>query len=597
MRPVRYAGYSSRPVYQGLLPVTTKPSSLQELRSLLEDFSDDLLALQTLLPVDVPSSLNKIRYITEKVLHRLCSAGDVAWGAGEPTLERMIGPLVSRDLVPRNVAIHVRTIQTNTSPGSHFQEAQLTGTHVSIAVSALEEFLRWYHAKQKKKRRRSRDKEEHGSPPDSGELVNPYEFAGTASERTFKGRQEQLGELLDSIRTGTHTAIFGLQRMGKTSLIEEGLKEALERDARLQRELLLVRIDLQGLGGDQVKYRDLVHAIIEAITERLEALGVGRSIQDMRALTNEMFSSSRFQRGDRTQFFAMFAKLLRGFSAAAHRRIVLIIDEFSEVRKVIERNRAALQHNPIRTANLLPHEFYIDVPFIHHLGSLLKDRDLMTKLTLIILVRPFMSEYDDREELQILKLMKPIPLFYLEEPDARALITEPLAGHIAYEAGAADLLYRLTAGHPYLLQFILKLLVDRIKREGRRTVTLADIANVEKRLICEGCYDAQFEVLISDYSVAEITHPKEALLGKGTLALVAKIGDELTERWVPEGRIFESLFEHKVPIEKTASLLSQLTRTRILEEESQDGRLCYRIAILLLHKRFITQNMYLKYFH
>ena len=34
--------------------------------------------------------------------------------------------------------------------------------------------------------------------------------------------------------------------------------------------------------------------------------------------------ASRFQRGDRTQFFAMLAKLLHGFSGAAHRRIVLI---------------------------------------------------------------------------------------------------------------------------------------------------------------------------------------------------------------------------------------------------------------------------------
>jgi hypothetical protein len=575
--------------------MSTKLSSLQELRTLLEDFSDDLLALETLLAVDVPSSLNKIRYITEKVLCRLCADRDVTWGVGDATLERMIGPLISRDSIPKNVAIHVRTIQTNTSPGSHYQEAGLTGSHVTIATSALEEFLRWYHAT-KKKRRPPRTPRKPGLPPDASEFENPYEFAGTASACTFKGRQEQLGELLDSIRTGTHTAIFGLQRMGKTSLIEEGLKESLERDPQLQREILLVRIDLQGLGGDQVKYRDLVHAIVEAITERLGTLGASRSNQDLRALTNEMFSSSRFQRGDRTQFFAMFAKLLRGFSSAAHRRIVLIIDEFSEVRKVIERNRVALQHNPTRTANLLPHELYIDVPFIHHLGSLMKDRDLRTKLTLIILVRPFMSEYDEREELQILKLMKPIPLFYLEEPDAKALITEPLAGRIAYETGAVDLLYRLTAGHPYLLQFILKLLVDRLKREGRKVITLADVAGIERRLFSEGSYDAHFEVLISDYSVAEITHPKEACLGKGALALVAKIGNEQSDRWVFEDQILDSLMGHKVPEEKTASLLSQLTRTRILEEDFQDGRLCYRITIPLLHERFIRQNFYPKYF-
>src|SRR5438309_2056810 len=136
------------------------------------------------------------------------------------------------------------------------------------------------------------------------------------------------------------------------------------------------------------------------------------------------FSPHHNSSADRSQFFAMFSKLLRGFAATAHRRIVLFIDEFSEVRKVIERNRVALQQNPLRTANILPHDLFIDVPFIHHMGSMLKDRDLQARFTLIVLVRPFMSEYDQREELQILKLMKPITLDYLEEAAAKALITE-----------------------------------------------------------------------------------------------------------------------------------------------------------------------------
>src|SRR5262249_19020823 len=116
------------------------------------------------------------------------------------------------------------------------------------------------------------------------------------------------------------------------------------------------------------------------------------------------------------------------------------------------------------------------------------------------------------------------------------------------------------------------------------------------RLVGEGSYDAQFEVLISDYSVAEVTHPKEALLGKGTLALVAKIGEEQPDRWVFEEQILDSLSSHKVPVEKAASLLSQLTRTKIIEDDFREGRLCYRIAVPLLHERFIRQNLYLKYF-
>ena len=47
-------------------------------------------------------------------------------------------------------------------------------------------------------------------------------------------------------------------------------------------------------------------------------------------------------------------------------------------------------------------------------------------------------------------------------------------------------------------------------------------------------YDAQFKVLISDYSVDEITHPKEAELGKGLLALVSKVGQD-RDGWVDAG--------------------------------------------------------------
>ena len=132
---------------------------------------------------------------------------------------------------------------------------------------------------------------------------------------------------------------------------------------------------------------------------------------------------------------------------------------------------------------------------------------------------------------------------------------------------------------------------------GRRVIALEDVRWVEKRMVSEGpAYDALFEVLISDYSVAEVMHSKEGLLGKGTLALIAKRGQEQPDRWVYEEQIIESLLGHKIPVEKTASLLSQLTRTKILEECNREGKLCYRMTVPLLHNRFVQQNLYLKSF-
>jgi hypothetical protein len=124
--------------------MTDPRTQIQQLKEKLADLSEDLASLEKLLGVDVPSSLNKIRFITEKVLHTMCIRRGVTWGEAEPTLERMIGPLTSEGVIPKNIATLVRTIQTNTSPGSHYQEHALSQTHVTIAQTALVEFLEWY---------------------------------------------------------------------------------------------------------------------------------------------------------------------------------------------------------------------------------------------------------------------------------------------------------------------------------------------------------------------------------------------------------------------------------------------------------------------
>jgi hypothetical protein len=110
----------------------------------LPAFAGDIRELLQLLPVGQGSALNKMRYITEKALHTLCVRKEVSWGQTEPTLERMIGPLLSSGVVPKSVGLHVRTVQTNASPGSHYQESALSDSHVRIALSALAEFLVWF---------------------------------------------------------------------------------------------------------------------------------------------------------------------------------------------------------------------------------------------------------------------------------------------------------------------------------------------------------------------------------------------------------------------------------------------------------------------
>jgi len=428
------------------------------------------------------------------------------------------------------------------------------------------------------------------------EFDNPYDFIGTARRGTFKGRTREAEELMQSVGAGTHTAIFGLQRMGKTSLNEQGLDTELQRHPDVRNKILLATIDMQRLGGAEVTYRDFAGAIFESVITQLAALGLGREVHNLRAHTRELFDASQYQRGDRTEFFAVFARLIRGLATTSRRRIVLFIDEFSEIRNVIERNNNALRRNPYRVSNLLPHDMFIDVPFIHHLSSLLRDADVKSQFTVIVLVRPFLAEYDAREDLQLLKLMKPITLRHLDESAARELITEPLRPCLSLEDAAVDYLVKLTAGHPYLLQFILSLIVDKMKHAGRVTLSLDDVKAVEERMVSDGPeFDAQFEVLISDYSIDEVTHAEEAQVGKGLLALISKYGQP-PDGWVFGSQIFEDFARYRVPEAKTTAILDQLTRTRILEESTADDRMRYRLAIPLVQRRFLQQNLFLKYF-
>jgi hypothetical protein len=117
---------------------------LKELKIKFPSLAEDLQSLEKLLVVDVPSALNKIRYITEKVLYGLCMSEKVSWGQAEPTLERMIGPLVAAACIPKSTAIHVRIVQLVASPGSHFQESELSQAHVDIAMLGLVGFLEWH---------------------------------------------------------------------------------------------------------------------------------------------------------------------------------------------------------------------------------------------------------------------------------------------------------------------------------------------------------------------------------------------------------------------------------------------------------------------
>ena len=136
---------AARPRVQWSRTMVHLDDRILRIETAIAEIGGELRKLRQLAGIDHGSALNKVRYVTEMVLRRLCEEHGVSWGKGDPTIESMVGPLVANGFVPRNVAIHVRTIQANASPGSHFQSDPLSNAHVQIAQLALIDLLEWHY--------------------------------------------------------------------------------------------------------------------------------------------------------------------------------------------------------------------------------------------------------------------------------------------------------------------------------------------------------------------------------------------------------------------------------------------------------------------
>jgi tetratricopeptide (TPR) repeat protein len=205
----------------GVTPVEERLASLEQRLGLL---TDDLRRLRRLATdIDVASALNKARSVTEKVALALCERHKVTWGSAEPTLERIVGPLVAAEAIPKDIAAHVRTIQLYGNMGSHANT--VSEAHLTLALVALVEFLEWFHSLN----------EGAGTGPAAAPAtrVEPLIVHPLAPARDFAGRQEELARLRAFLGGSAPQdaervlAVVGLGGMGKSALVERALSELL----------------------------------------------------------------------------------------------------------------------------------------------------------------------------------------------------------------------------------------------------------------------------------------------------------------------------------------------------------------------------------
>ena len=426
------------------------------------------------------------------------------------------------------------------------------------------------------------------------DFLNPYDFSIAARSEMFKGREDEISQMLMSAENGAHMSVFGLQRIGKTSLVEEAFTERIRQKPALK-DAVFATLNLQELGSGDITYKQFLDEIILTIALAASEKDDGQGVQA--AIEQFLAAPHRYRIGDKKEIFKDYERIIETVAERSPRQIVLFLDEFSELCRAMEKNCRLTNSKTSRNETLRANEMLVDIPLIHLFGSMLKSRRLKRKLTVIFSIRPFVSQFDSERDMQLLKIANPIEINHLDELAAKRLINDPIRGVIAIDGAATDYLYRLTAGHPYLIQFMMQALVDGAKIKDRPTIRLEEVKNLEQELISNGAkYEPQFKVLDSDYSVDEVINPKIAELGRGTLALISKIGTVRKEGWVEEDEIKDELAKYKIGEGAAADILKKFESAKIIQTANFNDKHCLRVCIPLLRKRYVAQDMYQRYF-
>lgn len=428
-----------------------------------------------------------------------------------------------------------------------------------------------------------------------GAIRNPYDFASQAIKDMFKGRNKEINQLLGAIRYGRHTVIFGLQRVGKTSFVEETLTEKIgQLLPYLESEVSFVNVDLHRFGGESTTCISVLEKIVSDIAEKVSPAREKRVKVEIAKRKQEY---TALETHDKRKMLDDFTKILiETVRAPRRKKIVLFLDEFSELCYAIEKNEKLKRRDINRFQKAHPHEMLVDEDFMHWFSALIKRPEIRGRLVFIIAVRPFVGEYDGRKNLQLLKLMNPIKLYHLDENAAKALITEPLEGEIQYADGCVDYLYELTAGHPYLIQFLLQNVINNLP-EKSRIIEKQNIVDFEETITTEGpAYAAHFNVLDSDYSVEAVTNTNYKKMGRGLLAYIARSASPQKDNWVRVDYIC-NVFNNFIDTDELYTLLSKLLQAGIIQQrEDQNGNHVCKITIPLLQKRYNALNMVHQYF-
>jgi hypothetical protein len=355
----------------------------------------------------------------------------------------------------------------------------------------------------------------------------------------FYGRQDVFEWIKENI-SGTYQQniliLHGERRMGKTSV----LYQLLGRPPTPQHIGVLFSLELATTDS----MGDLLFDLAVAIDEELEKLGL--TIPD--AVEKEFLSSP--QRSFRHFFTGVE-------NALGERRLLIMIDEIDILIAKVQ-------------------EGVLSPDVFHFMRGLMQHSD---KIAFIVT-----GAYKVREMLKdnqsiLFNIAKPYKISYLDESEARELIIQPVAEFLTYDEMVVDKILRVTACHPYFIQYICDVLLKLAQRVRKNLVYLPDIDVVLQEVIQDNTGVLQNAVY------APLTKPEQKVL-----AALASVTNDRTIL-VPPDKVAEALQKNGLDVD-TTRLLEALRslRERDLVNEQRVGQILQYGFKMDLIRMWLSQN-------
>lgn len=380
------------------------------------------------------------------------------------------------------------------------------------------------------------------------DIANPYDFEHPAT-RYFRGRQEELAELTSHLKHGKSALVLGLQRMGKTSLVERAL-DLLTNDTQTDRKFIVLGIDMFSSWMSFNSYMDFFYTVVNLLSEHL-AKSLPESEFDKQRFRNTFSEQTRSAYD--IERYELLKSTLKGARQRLQAPIILFFDEFQELEKVFQRARERKTSDPF------------DAGLMRWIGSLAKEQTIQ----LLICSRYRALQMEEGERLEIFKTLHRIHVGALDESPARALVRDPAAANkISYQEEATKTILELSGRLPYLIQLLCSKLMNTPAVRRTKEVRKRDVEEIAGAILKDPSSRMNLGVLYTDFKEMENERPWKALCALAHLAATA--GQHVALRDIEKRLTEHDSIPNAAGI--TADLMERLVTAGIVKETGQ-GRL------------------------